>query len=84
MPTSAVKQVTRTITIAAGAGFPPAPGEQVATMEVAIPGLRLGAVPLLAGDPPPPPDLTDAGPWWQRAAGTVVRAATATIRATIS
>ncbi len=84
VPTAAVKQVTRTITIAAGAGFPPAPGEQVATMEVAIPGLRLGAVPLLAGDPPPPPDLTDAGPWWQRAAGTVVRAATATIRAAIS
>ncbi len=84
VPTSAVKQVTRTITVAAGAAFPPAPGEQVATMVVTIPGLRLGAVPLLAADLPPPPDLTHAGPWWQRAAGSVVRAAAGTIHAVIS
>jgi D-alanyl-D-alanine carboxypeptidase (penicillin-binding protein 5/6) len=83
VPVSSVEEVTRTITITPDAAFPPAPGEEVATMEVAIPGLHLGVVPLVAADIPPPPDLTRGGPWWQRAAGSVMHAVGGTIRATI-
>jgi serine-type D-Ala-D-Ala carboxypeptidase (penicillin-binding protein 5/6) len=83
VPVSSVEAVTRTITIAPDAAFPPAPGEQVATMEVAIPGMQLGTVPLVTTGIPPPPDLVRGGPWWRRAAGAVMHAAGGIIRAAI-
>jgi D-alanyl-D-alanine carboxypeptidase (penicillin-binding protein 5/6) len=83
VPTSSVEKVSRTITTEPDAAFPPAPGQQVATMEVAVPGLRLGVVPLVAADIPPPPGLASGATWWQRAAGSVVHAATGMLRAAI-
>jgi serine-type D-Ala-D-Ala carboxypeptidase (penicillin-binding protein 5/6) len=83
VPVSSVEKATRTITIAPGAAFPPAPGEQVAVMEVAIPGMHLGDVPLVAADIPPPPGLAHDRPWWQRAAGSVIHAVGGTLRAAI-
>ncbi|MEP6475829.1 MAG: D-alanyl-D-alanine carboxypeptidase family protein [Actinomycetota bacterium] len=83
VPVSSVGKVTRTIAVTAGAAFPPAPGEQVATLEVAIPGLHLGSVPLVAADIPPPPPVSSDGPWWERATGSVVRAVSGTVRAAI-
>ena len=83
VPIFSVGKVTRTIAVAAGVAFPPAPGEQVATLEVAIPGLHLGSVPLVAADIPPPPPVSHDGPWWERATGSVLRAVSGTIRAAI-
>lgn len=83
IPVASLAEVTRTITVTPGAAFPPAPGEQVAAMEVAIPGLRLGTVPLVATDIPAPPAVVHDGPWWRRAAGSVVRAVGGTLRAAI-
>ena len=70
-------------TVAPGVAYPPAAGEQVATMEVAIPGLVLGHVPLFVSDVPAPPPLDDDGPWWARAAGSVVDAVGGVLRSTI-
>jgi D-alanyl-D-alanine carboxypeptidase (penicillin-binding protein 5/6) len=83
VPTASVEKATRTVTVEPGAAYPPAPGEQVATMQVAIPGLVLGHVPLLAADVPPPPPLGDDGPWWARAAGSVVEAVGGVLRSAI-
>ena len=83
VPVASVDRAARSITIAPGASYPPAPGEQVATMEVAIPGLVLGYVPLVAGPIPPPPPLTDDGPWWARAAGAVAGSVAGALRAAI-
>jgi D-alanyl-D-alanine carboxypeptidase (penicillin-binding protein 5/6) len=81
VPVASVDRATRTVTVIPGAAYPPAPGEEVATMEVAIPGLVLGHVPLLASGVPPPPPLEDDGPWWARAAGSVVHAVGGLLRA---
>jgi hypothetical protein len=51
-------------------------------MEVAIPGLVLGQVPLVAETVPPPPALPD-GPWWARAAGAVLDSVGGALRAAI-
>lgn len=83
VPTDSVDRATRTVTLEPGAAYPPAPGEQVATMQVAIPGLVLGRVPLLVSSVPPPPAPTDDGPWWARAAGSVVDAVGGVLRSTI-
>ena len=82
VPVAAVERATRTVTVGPGASYPPAPGEQVATMQVAIPGLVLGEVPLVAEAIPPPPPLPE-GPWWARAAGAVVRAVGGAVSATL-
>ena len=83
VPVASVDRATRTITVAEGAAYPPAPGEQVATMEVAIPGLVLGQVPLIAETVPPPPALPGGGSWWARAAGAVSDAVGGALRAAI-
>jgi serine-type D-Ala-D-Ala carboxypeptidase (penicillin-binding protein 5/6) len=83
VPTASIERATRTVTVDPGAAYPPAPGEQVATMQVGIPGLVLGHVPLLASDVPPPPPLGNDGPWWARAAGSVVDAVGGVLRSTI-
>jgi D-alanyl-D-alanine carboxypeptidase (penicillin-binding protein 5/6) len=83
VPVASADRVTRTITVAPEAAYPPAPGEEVATMEVAIPGLVLGHVPLIAATVPPPPPVDDDGPWWARAAGSVVHAVGDVLHATI-
>ena len=83
VPTDSVDDATSTVEVTPGAAYPPAPGEQVATMEVAIPGLVLGQVPLVAQEVPPPPALADDGPWWARAAGAVVHAVGGALHAAI-
>ena len=83
VPVASVDRATRTITVAPEAAYPPAAGEQVATMEVAIPGLVLGQIPLVAETVPPPPSLPDDGPWWARAAGAVLDSVGGALRAVI-
>lgn len=70
VPTDAVDQVTRRVDVVAGAAFPPAPGEVIATMTVSVPGLTLARVPLAVSQVPPPPP-PDGAPWWARALGAV-------------
>ena len=83
VPVTSVDRATRTVTVAPGVAYPPAAGERVATMEVAIPGLVLGHVPLFVSDVPAPPPLDDDGPWWARAAGSVMRAVGGLLRSAI-
>jgi serine-type D-Ala-D-Ala carboxypeptidase (penicillin-binding protein 5/6) len=83
VPVASLDRTSRTITALPVASYPPAPGEQVATMEIAIPGLVLGHVPLVAGTIPPPPPLPDGGPWWARATGAVLRSVGGALRAAI-
>ena len=83
VPVTSADRATRTIAVVPGASYPPAPGEQVATMEIAIPGLVLGRVPLLASTIPPPPPLSDDGAWWARAADAVVDAVGGALRAAV-
>ncbi|HEY7401168.1 MAG TPA: D-alanyl-D-alanine carboxypeptidase family protein [Actinomycetota bacterium] len=73
VPTTAVGEAKRLVAVDPGAAFPPAPGEQVGTVRVSIPGHRLGSVPLLVTSVPDPPPVDDA-PWWRRAAGAVAGA----------
>ncbi len=83
VPVASVDRVTRAVTVAEGAAYPPALGEEIATMEVSIPGLVLGHVPLIAAAVPAPPPVSDDGPWWARAAGAVVHAVGGALRAAI-
>jgi D-alanyl-D-alanine carboxypeptidase (penicillin-binding protein 5/6) len=75
VPTDAIAKATRTVIVDPAAAYPPAPGEQVATLRVATPGLVLGDVPLVAADIPPPPPVEEGGPWWARATRAVAHAA---------
>jgi D-alanyl-D-alanine carboxypeptidase (penicillin-binding protein 5/6) len=79
VPTRSVARATRTVIVDPAAAYPPAPGERVATLRVAIPGLVLGDVPLVAADVPPPPPVDDGGPWWARATRAVTHAAAGAI-----
>jgi D-alanyl-D-alanine carboxypeptidase (penicillin-binding protein 5/6) len=54
--------------------FPPLPGEVVGVVAVSVPGMRIGDVPLEVVEVPPPPAPTDPGPWWRRAASSVLDA----------
>ncbi|HEV8564663.1 MAG TPA: D-alanyl-D-alanine carboxypeptidase family protein [Actinomycetota bacterium] len=70
VPTAAIGNARRLVSVDPEAAFPPAPGEQVATLRVSIPGHPLGSVPLLVIDVPAPPPVDDR-PWWSRAASSV-------------
>ncbi len=65
-------KVRTRIRVAASAAFPPAPGEQVATLVVTVGGEVVGTVPLLAATVPPPE--SSEGPWWLRASSAVAGA----------
>ena len=73
IPTALAGRVKRTIRVGPGIAFPPAPGDRVATLIVTVPGLRLGAVPLVVASVPAPAPV--AGPWWVRGLGALGRAA---------
>jgi serine-type D-Ala-D-Ala carboxypeptidase (penicillin-binding protein 5/6) len=75
---TAIDEARRVVAVDPAAAFPPAPGEQVATLRVSIPGHGLGSVPLLVTAVPGPPPLEDA-PWWRRAAGAVAGAVSVAI-----
>ncbi len=64
-------EVRRRIVVDGAVGFPPSPGEDIGTVVVSVPGLRIGEVPLEVREVPPPPP-PDPGPWWRRAASAVL------------
>ena len=70
VPTEA-GQAKRRIVVSPDAVFPPAPDERIGTLKVTIPGVTIGAVPVVVSDVPAPPAAGD-GPWWARASGAVV------------
>jgi hypothetical protein len=70
VPTEA-GQAKRRIMVSPDAVFPPAPDERIGTLKVTIPGVTVGAVPVVVGDVPAPPAAGD-GPWWARAGGAIV------------
>ncbi len=73
MPADAVAQARDRISVDPRAAFPPAPGQRVGTLRVTLPGLTVGAVPLMAAELPAPTRSGDH-PWWMNAAGAVGRA----------
>jgi serine-type D-Ala-D-Ala carboxypeptidase (penicillin-binding protein 5/6) len=73
VPTPHLDAVRHEVFVRAGALFPPAMGERVGTLRVMVPGLSLGASPLVVAQVPPPPPAGD-DPWWQRAGGALSRA----------
>ncbi len=72
--------VQRTIVARPGVSFPPAVGERVGRLSVAVPGLELGSVPLVVSSVPGPP-APHAGPWWRRAGASVVHAVASALSA---
>ena len=70
VPTTAIADAKSVVAVDPDAAFPPAAGEQVATLRVSIPWHRLGSVPLLVTEVPAPPPVDDR-PWWSRAAVSV-------------
>ena len=64
-------QAKRRIVVSPEAVFPPAADERIGTLKVTIPGVTVGAVPVVVSDVPAPPAAGD-GPWWARASGAVV------------
>ena len=72
VPTDA--RVRREVVVSPTVRFPPGRGQAIGSVVMSVPGLTLGQVPLVVTDVEPPPPLADDGPWWARAAGTVVRA----------
>jgi serine-type D-Ala-D-Ala carboxypeptidase (penicillin-binding protein 5/6) len=73
VPRAAGSEATRRIEADPRAGFPPALGEEIATLRIRIPGLELGRIPVIASRVPPPPP-PEPGPWWRRTASAVVDA----------
>jgi serine-type D-Ala-D-Ala carboxypeptidase (penicillin-binding protein 5/6) len=78
VPTSAIADARRSLRVDPRAAFPVAPGERIGTLRVTLPGVTVGATPLLAGATPPPPP--GGGPWWARAAVAVGHAVSQTVR----
>jgi D-alanyl-D-alanine carboxypeptidase (penicillin-binding protein 5/6) len=72
VPTDA--RVRREVVVSPTVRFPPGRGQAIGSVVMSVPGLTLGQVPLVVTDVEAPPPLDDAGPWWTRAAGTVVHA----------
>jgi D-alanyl-D-alanine carboxypeptidase (penicillin-binding protein 5/6) len=82
VPTRTLGSVRRRVVASPDAAFPPAPGSEVGTLTVSVPGLTIGSVPLLVSTVPPPP--ATSGPWWARAAGSIGRAVAGAIDAMAS
>jgi D-alanyl-D-alanine carboxypeptidase (penicillin-binding protein 5/6) len=70
--TATLDDVGQRVAVDPAAGYPPAPGERVATLRISIPGFELGSVPLVVSSVPPPPPAPE-GPWWGRAAAAIGR-----------
>ena len=80
VPTASLDAIRAEVQTVRGVAYPPAPGERVATLKITIPGLTVGRVPLVVSSVPPPPPIDD-DPWWERAAGAVLHAVEAAVRA---
>lgn len=80
VPIESLGQVVEHIRVDPSAAYPPAPGEQVATLTFSIPGLTVGTVPLVVSRVPAPPPA-GSGTWWARASATVAGALTHVIGA---
>lgn len=63
--------------------FPPRTGEAIGMVTFSAPGFRIGRVPLVVASVPPPPAPRAPGPWWTRAAASLLRAASGVLRALI-
>lgn len=73
VPPGSAGQAHERLVVWPGAVFPPAPGERIGTLRVALPGMVVGSVPVLVDEVPPPPPAGDV-PWWIRSAGVVIEA----------
>lgn len=73
-------EVSRRIDVA-DVAFPPRTGEAIGTVTLSVPELRIGRVPLVVASVPAPPAPRAPGPWWARAATSVLRAASSVLRA---
>jgi D-alanyl-D-alanine carboxypeptidase (penicillin-binding protein 5/6) len=82
VPRAAASEATTRIEADPRASFPPALGEEVATLRIRIPGLELGTIPVIASRVPPPPP-PEPGPWWRRTASAVVDAVGAVVHAAL-
>jgi D-alanyl-D-alanine carboxypeptidase (penicillin-binding protein 5/6) len=80
VPTASLAATRAEVQMEPGVAYPPAPGEQVATLKITIPGLTVGRVPLVVSSVPPPPSI-DNDPWWWRAASAVIHALETAARA---
>jgi serine-type D-Ala-D-Ala carboxypeptidase (penicillin-binding protein 5/6) len=67
-------RVHRDLAVDPSVRFPPGRGQDVGSLTLSVPGLVLGAVPIVVTDVEPPPPLEHGGSWWSRAAGAVVHA----------
>jgi D-alanyl-D-alanine carboxypeptidase (penicillin-binding protein 5/6) len=67
-------EVRREVSVDPGVSFPPGVGETVGDLTVTVPGLRVGTVPLVVVSVPGPSPPAEPGPWWRRAASSVVSA----------
>jgi len=81
VPTASVDRATRSVVLADGVAFPPAPGERIGSLRIATPSLVLGSVPLIVTSVPPPTPPDEQGPWWRRAASSVAGAASGVLHA---
>jgi serine-type D-Ala-D-Ala carboxypeptidase (penicillin-binding protein 5/6) len=82
VPRAAASEATTRIEADPRASFPPALGEEVATLRIRIPGLELGTIPVIASRVPPPPP-PEPGPWWRRTASAVVDAVGGVVHAAL-
>jgi serine-type D-Ala-D-Ala carboxypeptidase (penicillin-binding protein 5/6) len=70
VPVAQADRAKQRIVVAEDALFPPAPGQQIGTLKITLPGISVGTIPVVVQQVPPPPAAGD-GPWWARAAGAV-------------
>ncbi len=70
VPAADADRAEERIVVAADAIFPPAVGQRIGTLKVTVPGLTVGAVPVVVQEVPPPAPAGDDA-WWVRAAGAV-------------
>jgi D-alanyl-D-alanine carboxypeptidase (penicillin-binding protein 5/6) len=80
VPTAAIEDAEHRIVVDPRAAYPPGPLERVASLTFTIPGLTVGAVPLVVSSVPPPPP-TGEDPWWRRAGSSVASALDAALEA---
>ncbi|MGQ0670192.1 MAG: D-alanyl-D-alanine carboxypeptidase family protein [Actinomycetota bacterium] len=73
VPLADAAEPVRRVRLDTAVAFPPAPGEQVGSVAVALGGVRLGRVPLVVASVPPPPP-PPPGPWWRRTISAVAGA----------
>ena len=67
-------EIQRELSLLPAVSFPPGVGETVGDLTVSAPGLRVGTVPLVVVSVPGPSPPAEPGPWWRRAASSLVSA----------